>query len=123
MTRKPRKLTQCNCSLCRRYGALWAYFQRKSVLVRAERDSFEVYSWRRNRIEFCRCATCGCITHYERTNKRTDGSDVGAVNLRNIDDPAIIANVPIKLLDGASSWRVLGEAPQPNLLLSPEQQR
>lgn len=23
--RKPRQLTNCNCSICRRYGTLWAY--------------------------------------------------------------------------------------------------
>jgi len=45
---------------------------------------------------------------------------MGAVNLRNIDDPAIVAGLPIRLLDGASSWKVLDEAPQPHLLRSPE---
>jgi hypothetical protein len=44
---------------------------------------------------------------------------MGAVNLRNIDDPTIVANVPIRLLDGASSWKVLHAAPQPHLLKSP----
>jgi predicted enzyme related to lactoylglutathione lyase len=44
---------------------------------------------------------------------------VGAVNLRNIDDPGIIANPPIRLLDGAFSWKILSEAPQPHLLRSP----
>jgi len=117
---KPRKLTQCNCSLCRRYGALWAYYQRKRVRVLARRGQLETYSWSDRRFEFFRCATCGCVTHYQRTDKRTDGSDMGAVNVRNIDDPVIVANVPIRLLDGASSWRVLGEALQPNLLRSPD---
>lgn len=120
MQRKPRKLTQCNCSLCRRYGTLWAYFQRKSLRVLAERNAIEVYSWRNKRFEFYRCATCGCITHYERTSKRPDGSDMAAVNLRNIDDPRIVADVPIRLLDGASTWKVLAERPQPFLFRSPE---
>ena len=119
MKRKPRKLTQCNCSLCRRYGALWAYFQRRSIRVRAEPNALAAYSWRDRRFEFFRCATCGCVTHYERTSKRKDASDMGAVNLRNIDDPAIVANVPIRLLDGALTWKVLYEEPQPYLLRSP----
>jgi hypothetical protein len=25
--RKPRSLTNCNCSMCRRYGVLWAYYK------------------------------------------------------------------------------------------------
>lgn len=118
LQRRPRKLTQCNCSMCRRYGALWAYFQRKSIRVLADASELEVYSWRNKRLEFYRCTTCGCVTHYERTKKRADGSDIGAVNLRNIDDPEIIADIPIKLLDGASSWKVLEESAQPCLLMS-----
>ena len=120
LQRKPRKMTQCNCSVCRRYGALWAYFQRKSIRILTEGNALEKYSWRNNRFEFYRCATCGCVTHYERTNKRSDGSDMGAVNLRNIDDPEIVANIPVRMLDGASSWRVLDESPQPHLLMSPK---
>ena len=27
----PRTVTSCNCSICRRYGALWAYYQASSV--------------------------------------------------------------------------------------------
>jgi hypothetical protein len=23
---KPRQLTSCNCSICRRYGTLWGYY-------------------------------------------------------------------------------------------------
>ena len=31
--RKPRTLTSCNCSICRRYGTLWAYYKASSVRV------------------------------------------------------------------------------------------
>lgn len=88
--------------------------------VVAEGDVLEVYSWQNKRFEFYRCATCGCVTHYERTKRPADGSDMGAVNLRNIDDPRIVADVPIRLLDGASSWKVLDEIPQPYLFQSPD---
>ena len=121
LQKKPRQLTQCNCSICRRYGALWAYFQRKSVRVTAKKNALQSYSWKDKRFEFFRCATCGCITHYERTDRRKDGSDMGAVNFRNIDNPAIAATLPIRLLDGASSWTVLDKAIQPYLLQSPSQ--
>ncbi len=29
--RKPRSLTNCNCSICRRYGVLWAYYRDAEV--------------------------------------------------------------------------------------------
>lgn len=123
MQRRPKLLTQCNCSLCRRYGALWAYFQRKSIKIAAPgnvlKSHSKSYSWGRQRFEFFHCEECGCVTHYERTKRRADGSDMAAVNMRNIDDPGLIADLPIRLLDGASSWKELGRARQPLLLRSP----
>jgi hypothetical protein len=41
------------------------------------------------------------------------------VNLRNVDRPELIATVPIKLLDGAASWKFLEHRRQPFLLRSP----
>lgn len=119
MQRTPRRLTQCNCSICRRYGAIWAYFQRKSYRVIAPEGTLRSYTWLNERFDFHHCGSCGCVTHYERREQRADGSDMGAVNIRNIDDPTAIALLPIRLLGGASSWKTLGEAQQPWLLRSP----
>jgi hypothetical protein len=119
LPRAPRALTQCNCSICRRYGALWAYFRRSSVRVRAARGSLVSYSWRNKVREFRHCRFCGCVTHYQQRVKKRDGSDTLAVNLRNVDQPGLIATVPIKLLDGAASWKFLEHRPQPFLLRSP----
>jgi hypothetical protein len=52
-------------------------------------------------------------------NRRAVRSDMGTVNLRNIDDPTTISGLPIRLLDGASSWKVIDEVYQPHLLNSP----
>ena len=30
---EPNWLTACNCTICRRIGALWAHFERKDVLI------------------------------------------------------------------------------------------
>src|SRR5262249_28731357 len=48
-----------------------------------------------------------------------DGSGWFAINVRNIDDPVLVAGLPIKMLDGASTWKVLGEHIQPDLFRSP----
>lgn len=120
MQRKPRQLTQCNCSICRRYGALWVYCQRKTIHVQATDGQLRLYGWKDRRFEFFHCATCACVTHYERTNRREDGGDMAAVNLRNIDEPSLVASLPIRLIDGASSWHILSAAAQPYLLCSPK---
>lgn len=31
--RAPRTVTRCNCSICRRYGALWAYYGASAVQI------------------------------------------------------------------------------------------
>ncbi len=115
MERKPRLLTACNCSICRRYGAIWAYFQRRSFRVECEPGILVRYRWGRKRFEFFHCQKCGCISHYERTSKRSDGSDMAAVNMRNIDDPSIVNSLPVKLLDGSGSWATLKRCPLPEI--------
>lgn len=119
MQRQIRKLTRCNCSICRRFGALWAYQQRQAILVTDEQHTLKSYRWGQGRLEFFHCSCCGCVTHYDHTERRTDGSDMSAVNMRNIDDPARIARLPVRLLDGAGSWKVLNEGIEPHLLMSP----
>ncbi|HZD51782.1 MAG TPA: hypothetical protein VE175_01935 [Woeseiaceae bacterium] len=103
MRRKPRSLTSCNCSICRRYGALWAYFTRKSVNYDYAPDAVKAYVWGNETIEFFHCARCGCVTHYERTAKKGDDTRVG-INVRNAD-PAAVASLRIRKLDGASAWK------------------
>ena len=120
IARKPRKMTACNCSICRRYGATWAYFQRKSVNVIRGGNALARYSWRDGRLRFCRCKNCGCVMHHERSAQRADGTDIRGVNMRNVDEPAIICNLPVRMLDGASSWKVLYETVMPEAFSSPK---
>ena len=83
--------------------------------VTFERGALNKYAWRKKSLEFFRCKACGCVTHYERTSKRSDGSDMAAVNVRNINTPSDLSKLPIRLLDGAGSWKVFDRRPQPNL--------
>jgi hypothetical protein len=102
--RRPRSLTNCNCSICRRYGALWAYYKPAAVRVICEPGATAGYSWRSKAIRFVRCNNCGCITHYERP----DGSPerLIGVNARNFE-PQELGMARIRRLDGASSWKYL----------------
>lgn len=122
MTRPIRQLTRCNCSICRRYGALWAYQQRKAICVMTDEAALRSYCWGDRTLEFFFCADCGCLTHYHHTRRRDDRSDMSAVNMRNIEDPARVAELPIRLMDGARTWKVLGKSVEPHLLgATPEQ--
>ena len=120
--RAPQKLTQCNCSICRRYGALWSYHRRRTVTVTGARSRLSAYSWGKGTREYYHCRRCGCVTHYEHAKKRDDGTDIVAVNARNSEEPVQVAVLPIKVFDGASSWRVVEERVDPLLLTSPDRE-
>jgi hypothetical protein len=97
-------VTRCNCSICRRYGALWAYYRASSVKVRSPRGGLAKYSWRRRIRDYYRCSNCGCVTHYAYRRKRRD--HIVGVNAANFD-PAALVGVRIRHLDGASTWKML----------------
>jgi hypothetical protein len=102
--RRPRRLTECNCSICRRYGTLWAYYKFADVKVAAKRGAKAEYAWGDKNLRFVRCAHCGCVTHWEPIKPRR-GARMG-VNARNFE-PSQFGKVRIRLLDGADTWKFL----------------
>lgn len=100
--RRPRSLTNCNCSICRRYGTLWAYYKGSQVRVTG---ATVAYSWGDRQLRFVRCRACGCVTHWEPIQP-TSFSRVG-INARNFE-PSSIGPVRIRLLDCATTWKYLG---------------
>jgi hypothetical protein len=95
----PAEVTDCNCSICRRYGALWAYYHPKQVHI-AEATTTQVYLWNKHWIEFHRCADCGCVTHW--TAAGNPAANRMGVNIR-LMAPAILAAARIHRFDGASA--------------------
>ena len=102
--RQPETLTDCDCSLCRRHGARWAYFDTSEVAVDAAAGATTGYARGPRTIRFVRCATCGCVTHWEPIVAER-GTRMG-VNAR-LFDPASLASVRIRRLDGAITERYL----------------
>jgi hypothetical protein len=96
--RIPESLTDCNCSLCRRYATLWAYFKQSEVEVTAAPDAMTAYSRGAKTIEFLRCARCGCVTHWAPIVPER-GERMG-VNAR-LFEPRQFGSVRIRHLDGA----------------------
>jgi hypothetical protein len=119
VARRPRSLTQCNCSVCRRYGTLWAYYRRAAVTIAAPRGGLASFSVKKRGLRFVRCATCGCVVCWER--RRGPDERMG-INARLLD-PAAIADIPISVLDGDQTWRVLERYTKPGALISPRRSR
>ena len=97
--RKPRAVTDCNCSICRRYGVLWAYYKLPAVRVEAKRGTTESYAWGRKSLKFVRCKTCGCVVVWQPIRPREKGWM--GVNYRNFALDLLNA-VRIRRLDGAT---------------------
>lgn len=91
----PAELTNCNCSLCRRYGVLWAYWPRAAITVSGLTDT---YVWGRRALAFHRCTSCGCVTHGSGLRPEIRK---GAVNARLLDGFPF-PDAHDVLLDGAS---------------------
>lgn len=102
----PSSVTSCNCSICNRIGALWAYYNLDQVKIVCEDGASMRYLWGEKTMEYHRCAICGCTTHY--TTTENDGNRLIAVNFRMAHDIDIGA-IPVRVFDGKTSWRYLDE--------------
>jgi hypothetical protein len=96
--------TKCNCSLCRRYAALWGYLTDSEVSVAVGEFGLKSYEHGDRCISFKHCANCGCVTHYTSTPR--SGSDRVAVNY-NMFSSDLIESIRVRCFDGAESWEYI----------------
>ena len=101
----PGTATICNCSACRRYGALWAYdFEGERVHVSGPTKAFL-----RNAdsiLGFHFCTECGCIAYWRATRLLEEERTRIAVNLR-LSAPERAARIPLRTFDGLDTFKDL----------------
>ena len=97
----PEKATRCNCSLCRRLGGLWVYYEFGTVEITGHPGHTQEYVWGDKTLRTVRCSHCGCATHWEPL-KPEPGAKHG-VNLANFP-PALQESVTVRRFDGADTW-------------------
>lgn len=101
ITEDPRWLTSCNCSICRRLGALWGHVDVESVEILAQDDATITYVHGDKNLAIHSCKNCGCTTHWENLHIEEDSHM--AVNFRMCSD-ADIGKFRVRQFDGAESW-------------------
>jgi hypothetical protein len=94
----PAEITHCNCSLCRRYGVLWAYYPKAEVTIEAGKGT-DTYAWGGRNVDFHRCGHCGCVTHWW---PRKAGRETIGINVR-LFDPALLEAASIRYKDSAGT--------------------
>ena len=93
----PESVTACNCTVCRRYGVLWAYgHEGEDIHVSGPT---QVYVRGTGSIGFHFCADCGCVAYWRAVKALADGRRRIAVNVR-LTEPEPIAALPIDHFDG-----------------------
>ena len=95
----PEEVTECNCSICRRYGVLWAYYSPRQVRVLPPDPPTDVYLWGSRSSAFYRCRSCGCVSHWSATDPRREKMRVDA----RLMDPEVLAAARVRHLDGADT--------------------
>jgi len=96
-TKLPESLNSCQCSVCYRYGTLWAYYKPEEVDITFNTEPTKTYSWLDKVIDFHHCPVCGCLTHYTSTDK-TDW-ECTAINAR-MAGPDVVSTIPIRESEG-----------------------
>jgi len=91
------EVTECNCSICRRYGVLWAYYSPTQVSFAPGNGPTDLYMWDDRSIEFHRCRTCGCVTHWAAVDPNRDRMGINA----RLVDLAVLTKARVRHLDGA----------------------
>jgi len=96
----PEGATACNCTVCRRYEALWIYdYEDEKVTVTGTTTAYI----RGKAIEFHFCSSCGCVSHWRAQRPETDGRRRLAVNVR-LAEPEVVAKLPIDHFDGLNTF-------------------
>ena len=99
----PESATACNCTLCRRYGALWIYdFEGEGVHVSGPTQAYI----RGKALGVHFCPACGCVAYWRALQPDKEGRRRMAVNVR-LTNPEAVAHLPIDHFDGLGSFKDL----------------
>ncbi len=100
----PSGATACNCTICRRYGALWIYGE-EGVEVTVSGEA-QAYDRGNGVLTFNFCPDCGCVAYWRGHHVDAEGRRRMAVNVR-LAEPEAVAALPIDHFDGLSTFEDL----------------
>jgi hypothetical protein len=96
------EVRRCNCSLCRRKGAVMASVPVEKLKITRGEESLSLYQWNSKTAKHFFCKHCGIYTHHQRrSNPSQFGFNIACLESVN---PYEFDN--IKIGDGASQGLV-----------------
>lgn len=93
------EVIDCNCSMCRRKGALLAAFPREALTLKTPEADMGTYKFNKHLIDHHFCLTCGISPFSE--GKGRDGKAMTMVNVRCLPD-VDLSGLKVIHYDGAS---------------------
>ena len=105
----PDIIIECNCTLCAKSGARWAYFHPSEVAVEGATSTYSRQDKADPSAELHFCPSCGSTTHYNLTASAIarHGNVQMGVNMRLADERSL-AGIKLCFPDGRS-WSGEGE--------------
>ena len=74
------KLMRCNCSLCKRKGAVMSPLPKENVKLVKGQDSLKLYQYHTKVAEHYFCSNCGIYTHHKmRSNPNMYGINAACI--------------------------------------------
>ncbi len=99
----PGPATICNCTLCRRYGVLWAYdYENERIRISGQSASYIRADEPDPCLEIRFCAACACVICWRGLQPDSKGRRRIAVNLR-LASPEAVGDLPILRFEGLES--------------------
>ena len=92
----PDTVTDCACSICRRKGALWAYYSPKQVRIIPASGATAIYMWGDKELEFHSCKVCACSTHWSAVDRSDDRMGVNA----RLMEPEVLGDARVRKIAG-----------------------
>lgn len=100
-------LRRCNCSLCRRKGAIIASVPLSRLRVVKGEDMLTLYQWNTRTAKHYFCKICGIYTHHQRRSNPT----LFGFNVACLDGVDPYAFEGVRIGDGASQSLIGSQDP------------
>ena len=101
------RVTSCNCTLCRRYGALWAYgYEGADAGIFGETKSYTRADRPDPTLEIHFCAECGGVVGYRALQLDVSSRRKIAVNIR-LASPDAVGAMRLERFDGLNTFEDL----------------
>jgi hypothetical protein len=109
LARTPEYIHECNCALCRKSGARWAYLHPSELRVEGVTAGYSRQDKADPAADLRFCPRCGSTTHFALTAAAAAkfGNTLTGVNMRLADEDEL-AGIELRFPDGRA-WAGEGE--------------